>query len=481
MKVTSISIKQFLGIEERSVECGKITKITGRNASGKTTILSAIQAAICGGSIAKLSNIKAEGATPELVLVLDNGKYLVEKDAKGVTVKARVGDSAAYETVKKPQSWLDGLFDAKLANPVKLLTAKPEDLADLILEALPLKLDRNALAEAIGPVGIEAAGPTLQLPGHPLQVVAAVRQAIYDTRTGVNVSARDKESSAYELSKTIPAEMPEDPAEDVRRLEAVRDEQVGKVTMERTATENEADAKTRELNSALGQATTVLDQGFKTAAAKRRHALAEAVSKLTADAEAEIATLRTETEQHIELLEAANATCLQAVAKTRTKALDLVAVRQLALDEIQGELAEARSLAERIGQITGAKKMADKFAADSASLKQKSGAMSLSLTRLDAFRRAMADDTGIEGLEIEGKAIKVNGVPFEQLNQAQRIRILVKIAVMRAKGSLPIVFVDGAEALDAEQQGLLEKELEATGVQAFISSVEDHDLTVVAG
>jgi hypothetical protein len=124
---------------------------------------------------------------------------------------------------------------------------------------------------------------------------------------------------------------------------------------------------------------------------------------------------------------------------------------------------------------------AHQFEVEAEHLQELSERLTAGLQALDAYRRSLADDLPIPGLEVDGEIIKVDGIPFDQLNTAQRIDIAVKIACLRAKDkSLPVLWVDGAEALDSENFGHLVEAVKSQGVQAFIGRVTDQDFKVEA-
>lgn len=481
MRVTSVQIRSVLGVTERSLKCGKVTAVSGRNASGKSSILAAIQNALGGGNLAKLASVGSE-SEPEVVLVLDDGAYRVEKASDGTRVRARVGTSAAYEDVRRPQSWLDSLFDPLLSNPVRFLQAKPEDRADLLLEALPLEMDRAALASAIGADGIAAAGSKLRDPGHPLRVLGAIREAIFVERTGVNVSAKDKAASAYELQKALPAEMPgDDPAGEIAEAERLRDELADRVSRETAAAESAYSRTRAEAQASRDKQKAEIEEGFRAQAAKIRAKLAKDIAQLEREAEARIQGLRERGEATLEAVERALAAEQEQAAGYRREALDAIAATRKELDVAKARVTELRAGTDERARLHETKRLADKFEGEAADLTARSERLTKALHSLDAFKRALLKDLPIEGLEVEGREIKVNGVPFDQVNTALRIRIAVQVATLRATGrALPVVFVDGAEALDHEQFDVLVKELEASGVQAFLSRVEDSELAVEA-
>lgn len=122
MRVKKITIRNVMGVEERTIEPGRVTRIQGRNASGKTSTLEAIKSVIQGGHDATLLRVGQEEG--EVVLVLEDGE-------DEIAVRKRITAEKSDLTVTHPtmgkisagKRWLDGLVDRLSFNPVDFLTA----------------------------------------------------------------------------------------------------------------------------------------------------------------------------------------------------------------------------------------------------------------------------------------------------------------------------------------------------------------------
>lgn len=494
LRVVSVAIKDVLGAKEFKLAPGRITQLRGRNESGKTTALHAVQAALAGGSLAKIARVGKPGEEiePEVVLVLDGPgaeRYRVERTRDKVRVRARVGDTAAFEDVGQPQAWLSSLFDPRASNPVAFLMAKDADRALLLLEALPLKHDRAALLEAMGIRADEL--PPIMTGLHPLEEIGMIRDGVFSKRTGVNRDEKAAAQAADQLKRNIPAVLPENPAEEIAAL----DKAVATLAGELAAGEERAAAAEREAvekaESAARSENDKIEAEFKVFARDERAAHAKRAAEWRAEVEKRIADdlatvqdaiteRQAEDERRMRGHDAKAAAARRLAATTRVEADQALTAIRNTVEAKRQQLAVLREQARIAEKSRALADQAQEFENQQKRLKAESDRLTAALDALDAYRRRLAENLPIPGLEIEGKAIRVNGVPYEQLNTAQKVDIAVQVAVLRAKGQrLPVVFVDGAEALDREHFDLLVARLRAAGVQAFVARVEDTDLRVV--
>ena len=103
---------------------------------------------------------------------------------------------------------------------------------------------------------------------------------------------------------------------------------------------------------------------------------------------------------------------------------------------------------------------------------------------LDALRDkptellAGLDELPIEGMAVDAAlGVTINGTPLADLGDGERINLAVEIA-LRYAGPLPILLVNGMEALDKKAQEQLRKRLAASPCQTFVTEVTEGDLTI---
>lgn len=494
LRVVGVQIKDVLGASEFNLEPGRLTVLAGRNGSGKSTALQAVQAALQGGNLCKLARVgAAEDAEPEVVLVIEgegSESYRVERKGDKVRVRARVGDTAAFEDVGKPQSWLRSLYDPQGANPVTFLTAADKDRALLLLEALPLSHNR---AELLLQMGIRAE-ELRPIPDrlHPLEEIGMIRDQVFTTRTGVNRDAKGKRSAAEQTRRSTPAVIPDDPGSTAEvDAEAVCSRLEREIAREDEQAAAAESAAVQAARHAAEQVDVETVGKFKTEAAKLRaqhdreaaEIRAEAERQIAAklaEVEASVAELREQGEIQIADAERIRDEAIHAAAQAREDARQTIGVKREVLSRKRAHLAGIRTQRELSAAARALADQTKQFDDEAGALEKESERLTAAIEALDKYRRKLAENIPIPGLEIAGKEIRVDGVLFEQLNTAQRVEIAVKVACLRAKGQrLPAIFIDQAEQLDAEHFDLLCSELEKAGVQAWIGRVEDHDLTVL--
>jgi energy-coupling factor transporter ATP-binding protein EcfA2 len=495
LKVVAVQIRDVLGAREFSLAPGRVTVLSGRNGSGKSTALQAVQAALGGGNLARIARVAAAGddeeIEPEVVLLLEgqgHESYRVERKGEKIRVRARVGDTAAFEDLGKPQSWLRSLYDPQGANPVTFLTASDKDRALLLLEALPLDYNR---AELLREMAMETDSLLAMPTGlHPLEEIGLIRDSVFRTRTGVNRDLKGKAMAGEQTRRNAPAVVPDDHAAEIAKLRQQKDELGRQLVAEQERAAAEEERAITAAQHAHEVAEAGVNAAFKAAAAKLRAAFEQGAAEIRAAAEREIAALKAATEASInarrlqdetvlEEGDRAAAAAMSAAREAREIADEQIHARQAVLVALSATLADLEAQAEHAARARALHAQARQFDDEAAELARESDRLTAALEALDAFRRRLAKDLPIDGLEIEGREIRVHGVPYEQLNTAQRVDIAVRVACLRARGQrLPVVFVDGAEALDHEHFDLLVDRLQAAGVQAFVARVTDEPLTV---
>lgn len=460
MRITEIAIRNIKGIRDMKVSCGPVVEVSGRNGTGKTSMLQAVEAGL--GAHGSLENLKSVGAEeedqPSVTLVLGDGQYIIErKGAKPPVVKERIGNTEAYEKVKRPQEFIDSLHDAGAANPWTFVRAEPKARASAFLAALPLEMKAEQVRTALGDELYATVQAVVLRGGSPLSILREVYDAIYETRRGVNVSCRQMTDAFEKLKTQIPAHMDEATESGITDLEAQRD------TLSAKVSKASADAE-----AAHRTAVAQLDSGFKAFDASRRGQLEREIANLRANAEADVTLEREKMLGDKRLLD-----------DTRLDAIGVVSVRQKELDIITERLAQARASSDQIVRLRTLKDQAQQFEDEAEALKGKGARLTAGLDAIQALKMSLLHQAPIDGLTVDGNDIRIKGVSLDQLNKQQLLDLATYVAILRAKKKpLPIVILDDAEAFDEEHKRGIIARLEQAGVQAFVSYVSQDELDV---
>lgn len=445
MLAKRLEIEQILGVEKLVIEPGAVTIIEGRNASGKTSILEAARALLRGGHDPSLLRHGAEEGRIRLTLS-DGTMFLkrVTKERSSLEVT-----EPQKGRISRAQAYVDSQVDALGIDPMAIVTCPPSKRAEYLAEAMPLKVEPDVFEAIIGrrPTAREAAGNALDL-------LASERQRLYDERTAVNRTLKDKRTTAAQLRETLPAAA-EVPA-DVEDLRAKRS------SIFNTRTEDETVAREiRDRELAQIEATRT-----------------SATAKKKQWAEGEIEKIRAELASMLEESEAiARTQCDE--ARTRHEEARACIVRDVEpkLAALSEDITKGEEREKEYVRASKTREIIASSEKDAARAEAGSKALSHAIDELDALKVSLLEKLPIKGLEIREGQVLVDGVPFERVNRARQIEIAVKVAQLRA-GNIGLIVVDDTEHLDSESFAAFEAAAAGAGLQFLAARVSDRDLSV---
>lgn len=432
MRVSKISIRNVLGIEALDITPGNLTRIEGANATGKTSVLEAIRSLVGGGHDAQL--LRKGCKKGEVVLVIDHPEHGPLVARKSITAS---GSTLSVSSEKlgelgKPQTFLAGIVDALSANPVDFLLAPPKKRAAWLLEALPMTVTPAQIQEHCG-----VAAMSEECEGHALRAIGRVFQRLYDQRTGVNRAAKEKAITAAQLGEGL-APMALNAAALAERMREILVEQV---QIDESIASRIADCEAYNVQK---------EDRIRAAAETQLEDLQRQIDEVKAD--------RTERIRNAQAVLGQAKADLEKEANTQRAPL----------------VAEAATLEE---QLRGAERdsinraLAERMRREALEREEEAERLSGALAALDEYKLSLLQDLPIPGLAVEGEEITYHGIPFDRVNHAERVRIAVKIARLRA-GELGLVLFDGFEALDPETFAAFEAFAgKQTDVQFIVSRV----------
>lgn len=439
MQISRVRIQNILGIEQFEFDAGQFNVLSGKNGQGKTSVLEAIKAALKGGNDATLLRKGAESG--EIVLVLEDG----------LEIRKRVTPRTATTTVlqdgksqPRPVEFLSRIADMMSVNPVDFLLAPKKERVRVLLESMPLALDVDRLKSM--------AGPNVSVPEgmHPLYVIEAVRKQVFDQRTDLNRSEKEKASTISQLREA----MPDAPAVQVAGSE-------DELMAQKGAIEEHARSKLERIDAKMS--------GIK----------ARNVEKIDA--------IRAKLQADIDALKAAASAEVDEIKESEAKVSELAAKqRAITEQERSGKLAPINESLAVLRANRGALAKREQTEALIASIRAEREALARqaedktkAIEAIDAYKLELLSALPVPGLEVVDGELFRDGVPFDRLNTAQRVEIAVELAKLRS-GSLKVCCVDGIECLDADTLAALREGTLAAGLQLFVSKVADQPFGLAA-
>jgi hypothetical protein len=396
-------------------------ELQGGGGAGKTTILNAIIAALTGKDIDDLWTIGEEEAWIETRFA--GVQVRRQKVGNRVTLEVRYPDGSK---ATQPQTVLDLLMGRALLRPLDLYYQKPKDRAQTVLAALPVDpaLAREKLQAIVGDQYVidrsEQVFPT----------IARAYKVCYDQRTDMNREVKQLASAIETLRQGIPNDF------DPQRV-PTPPASVGELYQQKQAIDGRNSNRMR-YDNAIGEVT----QQIAMLQDKLQHMLDERAEmgdmEVTADIDANIANYEQEQQTYQRYATAfgeLRARYLEAQAKGdehTMKARDAEAMDGM-----------VKALAALPGEILSALEMP------------------------------------LEGVSFTEDDILIDGVPFDQRGDSEKLIFCTKIAMMLAPAAFKCVLLDGTERMDAEQRKNLVEYIVGQGFKPILTRVTEGEFTTV--
>lgn len=415
MKIVQLQAENFkrLVAVEITPE-GNIVEVTGKNGSGKSSVLDAIYVALVGRSAAPPKPIRT--GEEQALIRLDLGDLTVTrkfstKEGGTYTDSLKV-ENAEGLRYGKPQEVLDALLGEIGFDPFEFVQMRAGDQADTLLRMVPLPVDLDELAEQ--------------------------DQSDYQNRRDIN-----RDHAALKA-----------------QLEAIPKEEVPDEVPDRQAL-TEKLSSAAETNSKIERERMIREQ--ERGDIERIRAAAE-------DGELRAAVLRKEAEELEEMAKER-----RKAADEQAKQLD---AREPLPDPVDTEALRTQlEEADRIAGSVARQKRRGELAEQVTKLAEQSQALTDAMAAREKERQeALAKaEMPIEGLgfaiDEKGKPmVTFGGVPFEQASTAEQLRASTAIA-MAANPSLRVLRVKDGSLLDEDSMKLLAEMAKAEDFQLWIERV----------
>lgn len=511
MKIRKIKIRNIAGIEEFEVDPSRaINLIEGKNAQGKTSILNAILSVV-GGYDARL--VRQGSDHGEVVLVLDDDTEIHKtiRSCGGGTTKAW---KPGVGPIGSPATHVKGLVDIVSANPISLLSAKPQDRVRALVRLLPDDVT-GSVSKKLKESGLEVVGADTVLDmidaaerlateqrRESKSALAAsesntksVRDMIDDVRSQVAGSPEEIRGKIKALADQANEEIDRHAA----RAEEIRSEWVAEVEKINAKFQSEKDALHKEQT----EKTEATARGLRGDVDKELEGLRASIRDKTDEREKlmsrvreldkEIASAKGEVEGSESFYRSQLDSRLQEIKLDHDRRLsslsrwldDALETKKLEkarvsseektthsnrMDKIHSELSELKSQATICERLKSLEEIEEKsIAKDKALACDVQGKESV-VAFVRSLREETVKDLGVDDLSIVDGDIAIGGIPFPQLSHSERVSLAIKLSTRRT-GDLSVICVDGLEALDDETFEELRSQVEDADLQVFATRV----------
>jgi len=452
LKISSIEIENIGCLEKLDIKPDVLTTVEGRNGCGKSTVLNAIRSLIDTGHDPSLLRKGSEEGSVRVTL------------SDGVTITEVITPDKTTRQVRHPQfgkiskqkEWIESVINSVSFEPALFLTAKPADRLAIFLRSLPIKLSADQLRFL--PVGVVEQA---DLDEHPLNVIGSKNSGLYGLlykeRAEVNRLAKDKRSTAAEMSRSLPEDAPEGNWADVLK------QRRGELNQLKTDTAARANAIKKDAADASEAEKELARQ--KEAALEAE--LQEAIDRLKADTAIAVRHVLAQRDES-----------LKRIHESMTAELDGAKTNyDPNAETLSAEIARAQALADQHLKAESTRELIIKLGSEASKYEEQSKAMTAQMDKLEALKASLLANLPIEGMEITDGKLMVNGIEFDRINDSEKHRIAVEIMRLN-HGELGLMVLDRAEIFDSKSWVSFKRACRAAGVPIIAARVTDSDLTV---
>lgn len=424
MKILKLQAENFKKLKVVEITPQKnVIEITGKCEQGKTTILDAIQTALCGK---KWDDPIREGQEKGKIVV-DLGDKIVTRTftPSGSTVKVESKDGAKYPS---PQALLDGIVGKIAFNPLEFAKADSKKQVDMLLGVIDLKVDSERLKEI--------AGIAVEVMPNPLEMLNVAYKAVFDNRTVVN-----RQLDAAKKSLDSMPVVPETKAVSLAELVSEKD-RYEKHNRQNQIQREAAETQRRHQISIEQKHDLICDEikEIERQLEQKKGELEVTVKEMFA--------AQSETEQ-----------MFKSVAKLEDKDLTAINDRIAKADETNKKAQQYTDRETKKAEVTKHQAEADDYTSKLEAIKK--------------YKTELIANTKmpVPGLDFAGGGLTLNGKPFpSQASGSERIKVGIAIG-MATNPDLRVIMLDGYEALDSDQKKIVEEMAVNNDFQVWTTSV----------
>jgi hypothetical protein len=145
--------------------------------------------------------------------------------------------------------------------------------------------------------------------------------------------------------------------------------------------------------------------------------------------------------------------------------------------ELSERIAQAKAMVEQGAKAETTRSLISKLEADAGIIEQRAEVLTNALARMATLKNELLSGIPIPGLEIRDGDIYLNGIAFDHVNDAERHRVALEVARLKA-GELGLIVLDRSEIFDSKNWESFRQAALDSGLQVVCALVDDGDLRV---
>lgn len=405
-----------------------LVQITGKNGSGKTSVLDSIWWALGGKN--GIQAVPIRTGEERATIRLDLGELIVERSfLPSGTTRLTVRKSKDAPPEESPQALLDGLLGELSFDPLAFTRMSTKAQFEELRRIAKVNYDFELAAKATA--------------------------KDYEERKNLNRDAKAKRSAADSIA--VPDGLPEHPVDESAILAEIN----------LASKHNQAIADQRAAIETLrGQAARKREKSAE-ALARIEEGRAN-VGKRIAELEKQIAEVkRAQQAQETSNREFAGAATKEAEELERSAQVALP--EPISIEEQTAKLTTAREINRTIGE----RERRDGLLRDAAALESQADGLSAQMEGRELAKRKAIKSAQlpVEGLGFGPDHITFNGIPFDQASDAQQLRVSIAIA-MAGNPSLRVIRVRDGSLLDEDGIRIIAELAQQQDYQIWVERVD---------
>ena len=473
MKIVKLRIKNMFGISAYEAD-GKSAELTGKNGTGKTSVLDAIKYALTNKSDREyvIKNGENEG---EIYIETDSGLSIDRKIRTGMSDYKSVKNGK--DTVGSPEAFLKTIFTTLQLNPMEFIAMDKKQQNAIILDMIQYDWSLDTIKEWFGEIV-----PDINYEQNILAVlndIQAENGYYYQHRQDINRDIRAKKAVVTDIGESLPIDYDgakwenADIGDLYTKIERIR--KMNSEIEKAQAIIKNHDQKIRGFQADREVKLAALDREMSSEEKNISTELASLEERIKAlkDKKAGLASKKADKEKAIE--SEYKASVAEFEAET-TNYADLAKKEITPVDELIAEASETEKMKSHVGEWKRMLSIQEEIA----ELETESKALTEKIEKARSLPGEILETAQIpiDGLSVKDGIALIHDLPISNLSEGEKLDLAVDVSIQNPAG-LQIVLLDGTEKLSNENRERLYKRCKDKGIQLIATRTTNDDELIV--